>query len=205
MKYGMPIKIIIIHPDLIIREGLSSLINSLFDTPSLNVSKVSDLSSYSEWKGNKLVFLADSRINQDDFQTQIDAYKSTNEVKIVLIREPGSTSECDERCSCCFYTNATRDRIEGVLKAFIINDPPTLSRSKNSGLTDREIDVVTQVALGKTNKEIADQLNISIHTVISHRKNITEKLGIKSISGLTVYAILNNLIDANTIDPESLI
>jgi DNA-binding CsgD family transcriptional regulator len=201
----MPIKTIIIHPDLIIREGLSSLINSLFDLPSLTVSKVSDLASYEEWKGSKLIFLADYRINQDDFQVQIDSYKSENEVKIVLIREPGSETECDEGCSCCFYTNATRDRIEGVLKSFIINESPIVSRSKNSGLTDREIDVVTQVALGKTNKEIADQLNISIHTVISHRKNITEKLGIKSISGLTVYAILNNLIDANTIDPESLI
>ena len=45
------------------------------------------------------------------------------------------------------------------------------------------------------NKEIADQMNISIHTVISHRKNITRKTGIKSVSGLTVYALLNNLID----------
>ena len=42
---------------------------------------------------------------------------------------------------------------------------------------------------------IADLMNISIHTVISHRKNITRKTGIKSVSGLTVYALLNNLID----------
>ena len=61
------------------------------------------------------------------------------------------------------------------------------------------------VALGNSNKEIAEKLFISIHTVISHRKNITEKLGIKSISGLTVYAILNKLIDTNSIDPEQLI
>jgi DNA-binding CsgD family transcriptional regulator len=95
-------------------------------------------------------------------------------------------------------------RLKGILEPFLRQDGPVLSRSE-LGLTEREIDVVTQVALGKTNKEIADALCISIHTVISHRKNITEKLGIKSISGLTVYAILNNLIDANTIDPETLI
>jgi two-component system, NarL family, response regulator NreC len=50
------------------------------------------------------------------------------------------------------------------------------------------------VALGLTNKEIADKLYISAHTVITHRKNITRKLGIKTVSGLTIYAIMNNLI-----------
>jgi ATP/maltotriose-dependent transcriptional regulator MalT len=48
-------------------------------------------------------------------------------------------------------------------------------------------------------KEIADELNISIHTVMSHRKNITHKTGIKSVAGLTVYALLNNLLDQNDV------
>ncbi len=61
-------------------------------------------------------------------------------------------------------------------------------------LSEREKDVVKQIALGKTNKEIGEALFISTHTVITHRKNITRKLGIKTVSGLTVYAILNNLI-----------
>ena len=50
------------------------------------------------------------------------------------------------------------------------------------------------------NKEIADLYNISIHTVITHRKNITRKTGIKTVAGLTVYALLNNLIDMNSVD-----
>ena len=62
-------------------------------------------------------------------------------------------------------------------------------------LSKRETDVLVAVAKGMMNKEIADEMNISIHTVISHRKNITRKTGIKSVSGLTVYALLNNLID----------
>jgi DNA-binding CsgD family transcriptional regulator len=78
-------------------------------------------------------------------------------------------------------------------------------KNDSEELTSREKDVLKLVALGHSNKVIAEKLFISIHTVISHRKNITEKTGIKSISGLTVYAILNNLIDTETINPEDLI
>jgi len=81
----------------------------------------------------------------------------------------------------------------------------TVELAESSDLTTREKDVLKLVALGHSSKEIADQLFISIHTVISHRKNLTEKLGIKSISGLTVYAILNKLIDTDSINPEDLI
>ena len=62
-------------------------------------------------------------------------------------------------------------------------------------LSEREQAVLVLVAKGLANKEIADKLNISVHTVISHRKNITHKTGIKSVAGLTVYAMLNGLID----------
>lgn len=61
-------------------------------------------------------------------------------------------------------------------------------------LTNRETEVLRLVTQGLMNKEIADKLGISLHTVISHRKNLTEKLGIKTVSGLTVYAMMHNLI-----------
>ena len=69
----------------------------------------------------------------------------------------------------------------------------------NYELTKRETAVLVQLAQGKTNKEIADALNVSVHTVISHRKNITHKTGIKSVAGLTIYAMLNNLIDESSL------
>ena len=56
------------------------------------------------------------------------------------------------------------------------------------------------VAKGMLNKEIADLYNLSIYTVITHRKNITRKTGIKTVAGLTVYALLNNLIDASSVE-----
>lgn len=61
-------------------------------------------------------------------------------------------------------------------------------------LTNREMEVLRLVTQGLMNKEIADKLGISLHTVISHRKNLTEKLGIKTVSGLTVYAMMHKLI-----------
>ena len=72
-------------------------------------------------------------------------------------------------------------------------------KSENVELSNREIDVLVALAKGLTNKEISDQLFISVHTVITHRKNIIRKTGIKSVSGLTVYALLNNLVDESEI------
>ena len=67
-------------------------------------------------------------------------------------------------------------------------------------LSDREKEILVGVAKGLLNKEIADQNNISVYTVITHRKNITRKTGIKSVAGLTVYALLNGLIDISSIE-----
>lgn len=69
-------------------------------------------------------------------------------------------------------------------------------RNSNS-LSDREIDVLKEIVRGHSNKEIADVLNISIHTVMSHRKNIMQKTGIKSQAGLTVYALTNNILNVD--------
>ena len=73
---------------------------------------------------------------------------------------------------------------------------------KNEGeeLSSREKEILVCVAKGMLNKEIADCFNISIYTVITHRKNITRKTGIKTVAGLTVYALLNNLIDVADFD-----
>ena len=67
-------------------------------------------------------------------------------------------------------------------------------------LSAREKEILVCVARGMLNKEIADFYNISIHTVITHRKNITRKTVIKTVAGLTVYALLNNLIDSNSLE-----
>ena len=64
-------------------------------------------------------------------------------------------------------------------------------------LSEREKDVLIEVVNGLSNKEIADRLFISTNTVISHRKNIARKLNIHSSAGLTIYALVNKLVDIN--------
>lgn len=66
-------------------------------------------------------------------------------------------------------------------------------------LSSREKDIVRCVAMGLSNKEIADYLNLSIHTVTTHRRNIASKLQIHSMAGLTIYAIANKLVDLKDI------
>lgn len=76
---------------------------------------------------------------------------------------------------------------------------------KNTPATDehdlsaREIEVLVLITKGLINKEIAEKLNISLTTVISHRKNIMEKLGIKSASGLAIYAVMHGYIEADRV------
>lgn len=70
---------------------------------------------------------------------------------------------------------------------------------KNKLLSNREAEVLSLVVQGYINKEIADKLNIGLTTVITHRKNITDKLGMKSVSALTIYAVMHGYVDINQI------
>ncbi len=75
--------------------------------------------------------------------------------------------------------------------------------TNDDNLTERELDVLTQLVHGHSNKEIADSLNISIHTVMTHRKNIAAKTGIRSQSGLTIYAISKKIVQIEDVSPQA--
>ena len=79
------------------------------------------------------------------------------------------------------------------------NLPPMPRVLQEKVLTDREIEVMALIVQGLINKEIADKLNIGLSTVITHRKNIMDKLGMKSVSALTIYAVMHGYVDINKI------
>lgn len=79
------------------------------------------------------------------------------------------------------------------------NLPPLPQHGGQNPLSDREIEVMALVARGYINKEIAERLHISLTTVITHRKNIMDKLRIKSVSALTIFAVTHGYVDINKI------
>ena len=79
------------------------------------------------------------------------------------------------------------------------NMPPRVRNQKAHELSDREKEVMVLIVKGYINKEIADMLHIALSTVITHRKNIMEKLALKSVSALTIYAVTNGYVDIHQI------
>ena len=88
-------------------------------------------------------------------------------------------------------SDVTRNISDMVFKAGTSQNPDALS--------DREKDVIISLVQGMSNKEIADHLCISVNTVITHRRNIARKLQIHSPAGLTIYAIINSLVDISSV------
>jgi DNA-binding CsgD family transcriptional regulator len=125
-------------------------------------------------------------------------FSNSGDVKIIFvgllngITEPRISGKFD------FCLNIDTDKqlltkqVEDLISKSIGNQHPL----QNSSLTERENSILKLIALGLTNNDIGEKLFISTHTVMTHRKNITRKLGIKTVSGLTVFAILNKLIKA---------
>ena len=94
-------------------------------------------------------------------------------------------------------------RLEDLMRQNDVTAKISNMISKNAdnaeALGQREKDVIVSLVQGMTNKEIADHLCISVNTVITHRRNIARKLQIHSPAGLTIYAIVNNLVDISTV------
>lgn len=180
-------RIAIITASEIISQGLLNIFREL---PELEVTK----------------FLNEDELQRSELLEEFQAYITDNELKsgidkkkIIFISSIGS--ENSDRII-TLYDNSEHIK-DKVLKFLNINTTEKISLDND--LTKRETEVLRLIATGLINKEIADKLCISMHTVISHRKNITEKLGIKSISGLTVYAIINGIINTDNINPKTLI
>ncbi len=104
--------------------------------------------------------------------------------------EEGMLSFYDE----LIYLNDPIEKMGKKVQQLVEKNLPA-AQKQNADLSEREREVLHLIAKGYAHKEISDALCISTHTVVTHRKNIVQKLGVKSSSGLTVYAILNKLIE----------
>ncbi len=185
-------KIIIISKSEIIKRGISSMVRNSFNIDVSLVSSVDELRKFRRLEDTFfLIFLDSAKVNINSLA--LDFNKSSKLEIISLCNELSGRTDLKSNTVCLDITKKQMsDLISEVLRN---NNIPEDRVVEVSSLSERETDVLRLVAKGLSNKEIGETLFISMHTVISHRKNITKKLGIKSISGLTVYAILHKLID----------
>ncbi len=126
-------------------------------------------------------------------------FNSELNTKFIVVHNEPIPEYITAQCISSINIKSEELDIKNALKKSLIVDNKNEVKVSSS-LSDREKTVVRCVSLGMTNKEIADSLFLSAHTVIAHRKNITKKLGIKTVSGLTVYAIINKLVKFEEIE-----
>ena len=189
-------KIIIVEPSPIVSAGLASYFDDI-----KQVSIVSQLDRIDRMEEKLAAFNPDVLI----INPLLIAY-DTNEHFLKICRDFSNvipvalvTSYVDagilKQFKDVIEINDSKQKV--VTKIFNLLSDNKLNQDKPDSieLSNRETDVLVALVKGLTNKEISDKLFISVHTVITHRKNIVRKTGIKSVSGLTVYALLNNLVD----------
>ncbi|RKD91390.1 helix-turn-helix transcriptional regulator [Mangrovibacterium diazotrophicum] len=196
--------VFIIHPSEILRKGLAWILKEYFKIEITQLSEINDIASFTGISGSLIIIIIQKGLG---LPPEVDERLRRNN-NLYLVSLSASTDTEGLTAGYDYDLNVLDSNLEIQKLIQVIRKSATKAKTQtfeNGDLTQREKDVIRHIALGLSNKEMADKLNISIHTVISHRKNITEKLNIKSISGLTVYAIMNNLLDISDINPEELI
>jgi DNA-binding CsgD family transcriptional regulator len=152
-----------------------------------------------EWHPEFLI-LDSALLQQNQAETLERLREKIPGASILLIETVPVVNEAEHYVTLIIRASDSEESVLKNIKEFLSNaEISTSKESANQSLSEREKEIVKLVALGRTNKEISDMLFISPHTVITHRKNITAKLQIKTIAGLTVYAILNGLISPDTV------
>ena len=188
-------RIIICEASEIITAGLASIINSMADFDV--VMRIDNPESISErilTSDANILIINPNLLGYSDRNLPIQLTKEYPQLLVVALVSTHIDPSLLKPYNGVIEISDTKLKVINTLNQIVQNSEHG-DKNDDVELSKREIDVLIAVAKGMMNKEIADQMNISIHTVISHRKNITRKTGIKSVSGLTVYALLNNLID----------
>jgi DNA-binding NarL/FixJ family response regulator len=181
-------RVLIITQDQLAAIGLRSILEDCFTPAAVHCGSIVDPARLDRYD---YIFLSD-----DAYLRYHGALSSVHATAIVLSREDHRRDP--HRYPLMLWTSQEEARIIEDLER-LQRHPRPAAHAKAGTLSSREVEVLKLVAKGQINKQIADALSISLHTVISHRKNITGKLGIKTVAGLTMYAVLNGLVSSKDI------
>ena len=185
--------IIIVEPTQIVAEGLVEVINKFGKKYQVSIANTfEEMEYYIAKTKSKIVIINPTFIsNQKTIASLRSEYKPIKLVGLVYAyHEPKLLSMFDS----IINISDRSEMIATLLNKLLTQENQQIQVSSQNILSEREIDVLKLLVTGNANKEITDKLNISTNTVISHRKNISQKIGIKSVSGLTIYAVVNNII-----------
>lgn len=197
----MRLKIVIVEPSIIISTGLKRLIEMKKDFEV--IALIADYYHYLEkihHLNPDIIIMNPSVVEMKKRQRLEELFSGLKNTAFVALVYQYIEPEAIKQYHAMIDISDDMERITRKLSQAVnaLNAPADVVE-KNE-LSEREKEVLVALAKGKINKEIAEMHHISVHTVITHRKNIIRKTGIKSISGLTVYAILNNLISINDVE-----
>lgn len=193
-------KIVIADPSAIVMCGLASLLKKLPDMEV--VMQTDDLrtaSSRLQVLRPDLLIVNPSMIDFSKRKMVRTMFEDFPDMKLVALVSAFFENQVLRQFNGVLEINDNLQRIKSTLNAVLSESGSEEDESESAQLSDREKEVLVCLAKGQRNQEIADALKISVHTVVTHRKNIVRKTGIKSVAALTVYAILNNLIDEKDI------
>lgn len=192
--------IVLISPSDIVLTGLAEILKSSLAGEIIQLHRGDEIIDYPELSGHFLVIANSEELEKNKLLIRhiLPADASVQFLPLnldpILPAASPSINIYDSHTLICYKVNE-------ILNSFVVSQ----NKEADTELTRREIEVLQLLTKGYSNKEIADQLFVSTHTVISHRKNISEKTGIKSASGLTMYAILKKIIDVSDINQDELI
>lgn len=191
---GKRIHILIAEPSAIVRCGLVTLLQGE-QKLMIDIAELSDVSSVlSGFNGQSPDILIVNPSNLGVFSPSALKSSMGNEnMKIIALQSSFAEQSLLQNYDA---TISIYDNIDVIVEKIsaTVNDPNETDASKDD-LSIREKEIIVCVVKGLTNKQIAENLYLSIHTVIAHRRNIANKLKIHSPSGLTIYAIVNKLVD----------
>lgn len=184
-------KIVLIEPSEIVASGITAILQKC---PDFTVVQTLSNPGYFTPNTKADIIIIDPAVIDYNERLDIRSYLGGTDATIIALTHSNYEESVLRQYDECIgiYDNAPRiiQKLKNGMEENAQNPKSDLNE-----LSARERDILTAVAKGMTNKEIADEFNISIYTVISHRRNISQKLGINSIPGLTVYAIMNKLVD----------
>ena len=183
------LRILIAEPSYLLRKGLIQLIEQFQEAAEVEIAGSTNglLEAIQHFAPDMV--LINTTMESAGLMEEINLAVDHSKIIHIINTPLPSDLAGNNRISIYDSKSVIMDKLSNVIRSFTED-----ADSDSEELTSREKLILKHVALGLTNKEIATKLFISTHTVISHRKNITRKLDIKSVSGLTVYAILNGII-----------